>query len=454
MVSPSVLKCRKLAHSQQSTLEAIESCEPEAATRYNYHATPLRRDAKSDKKIYCTYWIRHGECDYIQQGCRYKHEMPDLKTLKSIGFQGVPRWYRERISMAAAHPMRSRGEFRRMIEAFAHGSSISSISDSSSASGSDVSSSNAMPSRHRPLVPTSVSTLPTKPASDMPMSPRTLTHGHPNALESQKSTEETVDRAHEDSITDLETSSQNSLLVPNNSPELPTFRRGRFVPANELFAARTKSKISSAVFLPSPAITPTSCPSPLVLGSPVSRTAAASAAPTAPFSAVPNSAQLPVPKSMHYFSPEQVAISTSVPSNSETATTFPSAPSKLNPKTNEQISLENKMEVLKAKMEALKQQQQATSSKYLAPNIAAQSLTHNEPMTSRYRTNESDGTVQESKENAVKQKKSESGPSRFQAEQTGSQIRRRKGTTQVLAQARKDDDMMVTCEKSASQSKE
>ncbi|OQN97028.1 hypothetical protein B0A48_16832 [Cryoendolithus antarcticus] len=49
-----------------------------------------------EKKIYCTHWVRHGECDYTQQGCLYKHEMPDKATLESIGFRTVPRWYLEK----------------------------------------------------------------------------------------------------------------------------------------------------------------------------------------------------------------------------------------------------------------------------------------------------------------------------------------------------------------------
>ena len=56
------------------------------------------------KKIYCNYWLRKGECDYIQQGCLYKHEMPlDKATLASLGLREVPRWYREqRASIATA----------------------------------------------------------------------------------------------------------------------------------------------------------------------------------------------------------------------------------------------------------------------------------------------------------------------------------------------------------------
>ena len=47
------------------------------------------------QKIYCTHWLRTGECDFTQQGCMYKHEMPDDATLAALNFRGVPRWYRE-----------------------------------------------------------------------------------------------------------------------------------------------------------------------------------------------------------------------------------------------------------------------------------------------------------------------------------------------------------------------
>ena len=54
---------------------------------------------ESNDKVYCTHWIRHGECDYIQQGCRYKHEMPNRATLQSIGFRTVPRWWQEKVAV-------------------------------------------------------------------------------------------------------------------------------------------------------------------------------------------------------------------------------------------------------------------------------------------------------------------------------------------------------------------
>ncbi|KAJ5281099.1 hypothetical protein N7478_006471 [Penicillium angulare] len=57
----------------------------------------LNTDVNPQGKVYCSYWLRHGECDYQQQGCLYKHEMPlELKTIQSLGLADIPRWYREK----------------------------------------------------------------------------------------------------------------------------------------------------------------------------------------------------------------------------------------------------------------------------------------------------------------------------------------------------------------------
>ncbi|KAJ8115520.1 hypothetical protein OPT61_g2843 [Boeremia exigua] len=53
------------------------------------------------KKQYCTHWIRHNSCDYLQQGCRYKHEMPDREKLKELGFPKTPDWYRNKMAISA-----------------------------------------------------------------------------------------------------------------------------------------------------------------------------------------------------------------------------------------------------------------------------------------------------------------------------------------------------------------
>jgi hypothetical protein len=55
-------------------------------------------------KEYCSYWLRRGECDYAQQGCQFKHEMPyDLPTLNRLGLNDIPVWYRRMYKLASLH---------------------------------------------------------------------------------------------------------------------------------------------------------------------------------------------------------------------------------------------------------------------------------------------------------------------------------------------------------------
>ncbi|EKG14466.1 Zinc finger CCCH-type protein [Macrophomina phaseolina MS6] len=62
---------------------------------------PSGREPDLSKKEYCTYWIKTGECDFMQQGCLFKHEMPDLTTLREkVGIGSVPHWYQVRCAMA------------------------------------------------------------------------------------------------------------------------------------------------------------------------------------------------------------------------------------------------------------------------------------------------------------------------------------------------------------------
>lgn len=91
----------------QAKIDTIVASEVQPAARPKVEsfkaskpASPSsRRTPDLGEKVYCTHWIRHGECDYIQQGCRYKHEMPDRATLTSIGFRTVPRWWQEKIAV-------------------------------------------------------------------------------------------------------------------------------------------------------------------------------------------------------------------------------------------------------------------------------------------------------------------------------------------------------------------
>jgi hypothetical protein len=62
---------------------------------HNFDELPISR--APGIKEYCSYWLRHGECDYAQQGCLYRHEMPlDRPTLEKLGLRDIPRWYREK----------------------------------------------------------------------------------------------------------------------------------------------------------------------------------------------------------------------------------------------------------------------------------------------------------------------------------------------------------------------
>ncbi|KAG9559568.1 hypothetical protein KCU61_g5316, partial [Aureobasidium melanogenum] len=64
---------------------------------YNEHPLPPSGiEPDPSKKIYCTYWIQNGQCGFTQQGCMYKHEIPeDKETLESIGLKSVPAWWRK-----------------------------------------------------------------------------------------------------------------------------------------------------------------------------------------------------------------------------------------------------------------------------------------------------------------------------------------------------------------------
>ena len=94
----------------QAVIDAIVGAKqgPEAV-RTQSAAPPSGSVPDQDKKEFCTYWIRTGECDYTQQGCLYKHEMPDPDTLKAIGFRGTPKWWIEKnqkVKLGSTKPLR------------------------------------------------------------------------------------------------------------------------------------------------------------------------------------------------------------------------------------------------------------------------------------------------------------------------------------------------------------
>ncbi|KAK3719223.1 hypothetical protein LTR37_004442 [Vermiconidia calcicola] len=89
----------------QDVIDAIVSTRSgaEAAARIGYQSgSPVQAPSgivpDPEKKVYCTHWIKTGNCDYAQQGCLYKHEMPEtLEKLESIGIgKHWPRWWAEK----------------------------------------------------------------------------------------------------------------------------------------------------------------------------------------------------------------------------------------------------------------------------------------------------------------------------------------------------------------------
>ena len=53
------------------------------------------------KKRYCTHWIRTGNCDYMQEGCKYLHVIPDEETCLQIGIRDPPLWNKEELATPA-----------------------------------------------------------------------------------------------------------------------------------------------------------------------------------------------------------------------------------------------------------------------------------------------------------------------------------------------------------------
>jgi hypothetical protein len=75
-------------------------------TRFEYRQPyPSGIEPDPAKKVYCTHWIRTGECAFTAVGCKYKHEMPPGEKLRELGFTlGTPKWFQEKASIAARGP--------------------------------------------------------------------------------------------------------------------------------------------------------------------------------------------------------------------------------------------------------------------------------------------------------------------------------------------------------------
>lgn len=98
----------------QVVASAAATAEPPGTTKKAGHKRsdpsppPPVNVTEPDKKVWCTYWLRHGECDFMQQGCMYKHEMPNTEKLLELGFRATPTWWTERKASKGKGSARSR----------------------------------------------------------------------------------------------------------------------------------------------------------------------------------------------------------------------------------------------------------------------------------------------------------------------------------------------------------
>lgn len=82
--------------------ERVSTLTPTCTDQETVISKPI---VQNEKKVYCTYWIARGECHFAQQGCRFKHEMPNLEILEKImGRRSFPKWWLESIGHVSAPP--------------------------------------------------------------------------------------------------------------------------------------------------------------------------------------------------------------------------------------------------------------------------------------------------------------------------------------------------------------
>ncbi|KAK3064750.1 hypothetical protein LTS18_004369 [Coniosporium uncinatum] len=117
----------------QALVDRIAASEHQIAGTIS-HSGPRRLPPSgvvpdSSKKEYCTFWLRTGECNYMQQGCLYKHEMPDGAKLRELGFNTAPRWWSDKHAIRV-QPLLRDGERMSWLESFT--SKRKSVSSASS----------------------------------------------------------------------------------------------------------------------------------------------------------------------------------------------------------------------------------------------------------------------------------------------------------------------------------
>ena len=107
-----------------------------------------------NKKEYCTFWLRNGDCDFMQQGCLYKHELPRTPDeWVSIGFQHVPKWIKQsspewatRVSLTLKENLSKRASSRNFQHRRSHSERVSQTQSLSSGASNSYDISDALPS--------------------------------------------------------------------------------------------------------------------------------------------------------------------------------------------------------------------------------------------------------------------------------------------------------------------
>jgi hypothetical protein len=89
-----------------SLVDTFSTIYPEDAQRFKYRKpTPSGLQPDQSKKVYCTYWMKTGDCSYLSYHCKYKHEMPTSRAkLRELGFRDFPQWWKDKCAIGARAP--------------------------------------------------------------------------------------------------------------------------------------------------------------------------------------------------------------------------------------------------------------------------------------------------------------------------------------------------------------
>jgi len=87
----------------------VKDGEPEplpTSNRQQYN--PMTKGVFGLSKLYCTHWMRTGNCDFTQQGCKYQHMFPAPCLMAELGYDNYPGWFRLRLEEFPAWQKRAK----------------------------------------------------------------------------------------------------------------------------------------------------------------------------------------------------------------------------------------------------------------------------------------------------------------------------------------------------------